>query len=110
MKLLFDGNLSPRLVAALASVYQESQHVENIGLHGQTDLAIWRYATEHDFVIVSKDDDFRQLSFLHGAPPKVIWLAVGNVGTQTIATLLAKHSMAIDAFRSSPEESLLILA
>ena len=84
--------------------------MENIGLHGQTDLAIWRYAQEHDFVIVSKDDDFRQLSFLHGALPKVIWLAVGNVGTQTIATLLAKHSMAIDAYRSSPEESLLILA
>ena len=70
MKLLFDENLSPRLVGALASLYQESQH---------------------------------------GAPRKVVWLAVGNVRTQTIATLLAKHSMAIDAFRSSPEESLLIL-
>lgn len=110
MKVLFDANLSPRLVGALASLYQESQHVDNIGLHGQTDLAIWRYAEKHDFVIVSKDDDFRQLSFLHGAPPKVIWLAVGNAGTQTIATLLAKHLMAIDAFRSNPEESLLILA
>ena len=110
MKLLFDENLSPRLVGTLASVYQESQHVDNIGLHGESDLAIWRYAKENDFVIVSKDDDFRQLSFLHGAPPKVIWLAVGNAGTQTIATLLATHSMAIDAFRSNSEESLLILA
>lgn len=84
--------------------------MDNVGLHGQSDLAIWRYAEEHDFVIVSKDDDLRQISFLHGAPPKVIWLAVGNVGNQTIATLLAKHSMAIYAFRSSPEESLLILS
>ena len=25
------------------------------------------------FVIVSKDDDFQQPSFLHGAPPKAVW-------------------------------------
>ena len=96
-------------MGALAWLYQESQHVDNIGLHGQSDLAVWRYAEGNDFVIVSKDDDFRQFSGLHGAPPKVIWLAEGTA-TQTIATLVGKDSMALDAFRSSPEESLLILA
>jgi Domain of unknown function (DUF5615) len=35
VKLLFDENLSPRLVGALASLYQDSQHVDSIGLHGQ---------------------------------------------------------------------------
>ena len=34
-----------------------------------SDTQIWEYAKEHDFVIVSKDSDFRQLAFLHGPPP-----------------------------------------
>ena len=110
MNLLFDENLSRRLVRVLASLYPESQHVDAVGLHGQPDLAIWQYAKQHGFVILSKDNDFRQLSFLHGAPPTVIWLAVGNAGTQAIATLLAHHRAAVEAFRDVPEESLLILA
>lgn len=41
----------------------------------------WDYAGFHGFVIVSKDNDFRQLSFLKGPPPKVVWLSIGNAGT-----------------------------
>ena len=68
MKLLFDENLSPRLVHQLSD-FPGSAHVDVLGLHGKPDAEIWAYAREHGFVIVSKDDDFRQLSFLHGAPP-----------------------------------------
>ncbi|MGQ0595384.1 MAG: DUF5615 family PIN-like protein [Gammaproteobacteria bacterium] len=38
--------------------------------------------------MVSKDNDFRQMSFVKGPPPKVIWLSVGNAGTDAIARLL----------------------
>ncbi|MGD9794259.1 MAG: DUF5615 family PIN-like protein [Acidimicrobiia bacterium] len=31
--------------------------------------------------IVSKDSDFRQLAFLYGPPPKVVWLQVANAST-----------------------------
>ena len=34
---------------------------------------------------MSKDSDFRQLAFLHGPPPKVVWLRIGNVTTVEIA-------------------------
>jgi hypothetical protein len=37
---------------------------------------------------VSKDDDFRQLTFLHGAPPTVNWPRVGNGPTSVISSLL----------------------
>jgi hypothetical protein len=56
-----------------------SDHVRTIGLDEATDLQVWQYARDHQFIVVSKDDDeIRQLAFLHGAPPKVIWLRVGN--------------------------------
>ena len=78
MKLLFDENLSPKLVQALDPEYPGSQHVRSVGLRGATDDAIRDYARQHGHVIVSKDNDFRQLSFLHGAPPKIIYPEKGD--------------------------------
>lgn len=58
---------------------------------------------------MSKDNDFRQLAFLRGAPPKVIWLSVGNAGTDVIGELLQRNRSRIIAFAADPEESLLII-
>ena len=44
-------------------------------MRGATDAAIWTYARDHGYTIVSKDNDFRQYAFLYGPPPKVLWLA-----------------------------------
>ena len=66
MKLLFDENLSPKLVQKLAETFPGSQHVDDVGLHGGTDDAIWDWAKIRDYVIVSKDNDFRQRAFLEG--------------------------------------------
>lgn len=40
MRLLFDQNLSPRLVNRLADLYPSSQHVSFIGLDRANDRAI----------------------------------------------------------------------
>ena len=58
---------------------------------------------------MSKDNDFRQLSFLHGAPPKVLWLSVGNAETDVIAQLLERSRERIASFATDPEDSLLVL-
>ena len=88
MKLLFDENLSRRLVDLLAAEFPGSSHPDLIGIPGATDTGLWNYALQHGFTIVSKDNDFRQRAFLYGPPPKVIWLSVGNAGTSVIAELL----------------------
>ena len=69
MKLLFDQNLSFRLVAKLADVYPDSTHVGMVDLSEASDLEVWNYASANGLTIVSKDDDFRQMSILQGAPP-----------------------------------------
>ena len=74
MKLLFDENLSFKLVAALADIYPGSLHVREAGLLGADDLRIWDYAAEHGFFLASKDTDFYERSLVYGAPPKIIWL------------------------------------
>ena len=70
MKLLLDQNLSPRLLLELSALYASSVHVREVGLERADDESVWRYAAEHALVIVTKDADFRQRSFLFGAPRK----------------------------------------
>jgi predicted nuclease of predicted toxin-antitoxin system len=54
MKLLFDENLSFRLVAAVTDIFPESQHVRDAGLLGAEDRESWEFAAQQDFVLVSK--------------------------------------------------------
>ena len=68
MKLLFDENMSPKLAQLLRDKYPGSVHVRDAGLQGAADHQICEYAGDRGFVIVSKDDDFRQRSFLQRAP------------------------------------------
>ena len=109
MKLLFDENLSPKLLDLLAAEFPGSAHIEHLRMRGATDAAIWAYARGHDYTIVSKDNDFRQYAFLYGPPPKVVWLSVGNAGTAAIADLLRSQTKTIHTFDADPEQSLLVL-
>jgi predicted nuclease of predicted toxin-antitoxin system len=78
-------------------------------LQGHPDQEIWECARDQGMMILSKDNDFRQLSFLHGPPPKAIWLAVGNAGTQVIAAFLRAQSDVVREFSAGVEEGLLVL-
>lgn len=109
MKLLFDQNLSPRLPRLLADIYAESTHVREVGLRDADDLIIWEYAKVHGYTIVSKDSDFQQRSLLTGAPPKFIWLRVGNCTVATTETLLRTYSAAIHTFNQDTSKSHLML-
>ena len=44
MSLLFDENLSRRLIRRLEVAYPQSEHLELVGLKGQADLEVWKYA------------------------------------------------------------------
>jgi predicted nuclease of predicted toxin-antitoxin system len=110
MKLLFDQNLSDALVTRLSDLFPESAHVETIGLGRSDDVQIWDYARERGFAIVSKDSDFQQRSMLFGAPPKVVWLRVGNCPTSRIEKLIRDQSVTLHTFDSDPVQSILIIS
>ena len=94
----------------MADQFPNSSHVNLVGLASATDLEIWAYARKHDFAVISKDDDFRSMSFVNGAPPKIIWLRIGNASTPAIETFIRSALVKIRTFEISPEESLLVLS
>lgn len=108
-RLLFDNNLSPRLPAAVRPTFPGSIHVREAGLDRATDREVWEFARAHAYAIVTKDDDFRQLAFLHGAPPKVIWVKLGNCATGAIINLLRQRQDSVATFLADDTASLLIL-
>ena len=109
MRLLFDQNLSPRLVAMLADQHAGSTHVRNEGLQKADDDAVWAYAIRQGLVIVSKDADFHQRSFVLGHPPKVIWIQRGNCSTHEIAGLLRQRHADVLVFEQDEAASFLAL-
>jgi predicted nuclease of predicted toxin-antitoxin system len=60
--------------------------------------------------IVTKDDDFRQHSFLRGFPPKVVWLRFGNCPTDVIAAALRDRASDLQEFVADPHKALLVLS
>ena len=71
MRLLFNNNLSHRLIAELADIYPDSPHVRNIGpedAEDAVDTDIWDYARDYGLVIDTKDRDYREMSRVRGTP------------------------------------------
>ena len=107
--LLFDQNLSPRLVERLADIYPDSVHVSALGLGDAMDMEIWQYARDHDYMIVTKDADFSELGVIKGFPPKVIWIRRGNCSTKDIEMILRESYSAISNLSEDGEIGILTL-
>ena len=95
MKLLFDENISFRLCEKLEDIYPESTHVKFANLENQNDLKIWEYARNKNYVIVTQDSDFNDMSIINGFPPFVIWLKKGNSRVSEIEETLRTNSIKI---------------
>lgn len=98
MKLLFDQNISFRILKYLHESFADCVQVNSVGLHGVSDIKIWQFAKENNFTIVTFDADFVDIAHLRGFPPKIIWLRTGNTTTQQIANMLNQNSQLIDEF------------
>lgn len=94
MKLLFDHNLSPRLVRLLADLY-----------HG-----VWDYALQNKYAIVTRDSDYYDFTLLRGSPPKVIWIRRDNCSTKEIESIFRLKMIEIQEFFQNPSLDILILS
>jgi predicted nuclease of predicted toxin-antitoxin system len=98
MKLLFDQNISFRIISKLKSVFPDSVQVREIGLENSTDKEIWSYAKRNEYVIVTFDSDFYDFSLVWGSPPKIVLIKSHNQTTNYIAEILIDQEQTIRRF------------
>lgn len=92
MKILCDVHIAYKLVAFLKSKNIEAEHVNNILQKWFTkDRDICRYADEHDYVIVSKDIDFRNSHLISNTPLKLIRIVLGNISTKELIRIFDEN-------------------
>ena len=105
MKLLFDQNISFRIISKIKLNFPDSKQVRQLGIENYSDIEIWKYAKENEFTIVTFDGDFYDLSNFKGFPPKIIWLRLGNTKTDFIANIINSRNLIINDFINASEYS-----
>ncbi len=103
MKLLFDQNISFRIISKIEINFPEAKQVRQLGIENYSDIEIWKFAKENKFTIVTFDADFFDLSNFKGHPPKIIWLRFGNTKTEFIASIINSRNSIIKDFIDSLE-------
>jgi predicted nuclease of predicted toxin-antitoxin system len=103
MKLLFDQNISFRILKKLPETYSGSSHVKIEGLKNASDLEIWEFAKRNQFIIVTQDSDFNDISLLNGFPPKILWFRTGNLKTDELAVILENEQSDLENFSNNAE-------
>jgi predicted nuclease of predicted toxin-antitoxin system len=96
MKLLFDENLSFKLRAKMQDAFPGSKHVCDLGLEQANDIEIWEFSKRENFVIVTKDADFNDLSVMLGYPPHIVWLRTGNTRVSQVENILRSYQERIE--------------
>lgn len=102
MSLLFDQNISFRIIHKIKEDFPNSKQVRELGLEESSDDKIWKFAKENNFTVVTFDSDFFEISNLKGHPPKIIWLRTGNTTTKNIIEILQQKKEIIIDFISNP--------
>lgn len=108
-RLLFDEQLSEDLCRAMADIFPDSLHIRLLGQGGAADGMVWDLARANGCLLVSKDEDFHRLALLRGAPPKFIWIRLGNCATADVAQLPRRCHHDILRFDEQDETTILEL-
>ncbi len=96
MKLLFDANLSRRIIPLLVDLFPNSAHVSEFGLDGQTpDHLIFECGRENGFTIVTADSDFLELVNRFGIPPKIVRLDRMDYSTKAAEEVIRRNAIAL---------------
>ena len=90
MNFLVDNQLPPSLARFIESELKlKAMHVADLGLRDASDAEVWSYASAHDFILISKDEDFASM-VLSKPTAKLIWIRVGNCRTLFLVDLVRR--------------------
>ncbi len=92
MKFLCDVHISFKLVTHLRILGYETIHINEILNKSETlDGEICNYADEHNFIVLTKDADFRNLFFIKSTPKKLIKVNLGNIPNSELIRIISDN-------------------
>lgn len=102
MDFICDVHIPYRLVNYLNKSGHQATHV-NFILNGSTteDIEIAKFADANNQVIITKDEDFKNLHFAVKTPKKLIRVVLGNISTSDLIQIFVKHLPETEKFKDS---------
>lgn len=110
MKLLFDQNISFRLVKEINKTFLLAASTKTHNLIDASDIEIWKFAKKNNYTIVTFDADFLEIGTLYGTPPKIILLKTGNMTTANLASFILGMKNTINSFLEDEDLGFLLLS
>jgi predicted nuclease of predicted toxin-antitoxin system len=96
MRFLIDAQLPRALARYLTEIGHDVLHVKDLPKGGDTtDSEIARYADQNDYVVVSKDSDFRNLHTQGRYPKRLLWITAPNLRNSKLIALFSEHGETI---------------
>lgn len=89
MTFLVDANLPPGLAAWLRERGHDAIHIHDQPGLALDDRAIFEFARKHEYIIITKDEDFAALATLGDKPAAVVWVRIGNATNAMLQNWLA---------------------
>jgi predicted nuclease of predicted toxin-antitoxin system len=105
VKLLFDENLSRKLVGRLSELYPGSAHVAEFDLVERPDREIWDFARNGGF---NHRRRFLRARCRVGSAPKVVWLRRWTHPTRDAEFVLRRDAIRITEFAADPALGILL--
>ena len=87
-----DANLPPQLAKWLKEKFSvNAVSLKDLSFLQASDKEIYFQASKKPVIILTKDEDFAELLRSEGAPPKVIWVTVGNISNQRLKEIILNN-------------------
>lgn len=97
LRVLCDVHISYRVVKFFEVEGIETIHINNILDGSETkDSKIRKWADENNFVLITKDSDFRNSHFISGSPRKLLKIELGNISTKILLDMLKSNFSLIE--------------
>jgi len=92
MKFLCDVHISYKLVKTINDLNYECIHVNDIlDKWFTSDSVIAKYADDNNFIIITKDADFRNSFFVKNTPKKLIKINLGNISNNDLILIFKEN-------------------
>lgn len=101
MKFLCDVHISYKISNHLKLLGFVSVHVNEIlNKWFTSDTDISNYADENDFIVISKDSDFRDSYYIKQSPKKLIKINLGNISTTKLIQTFTDNITLIEKLKN----------